>query len=127
MKKLFNIFAVIILSSSFYACHAVQYAEREDFDMKRKAAGNHMIEFNKKGYDGGKKYGGLILTDFNEETKKKEGEYFITMKRNGTRFYTEALLFHKQPKETSMLDQAFFDIGLDKNKKSLDFNVTFRY
>jgi hypothetical protein len=125
MKNFMHILFLSLFGLFFTACGNMEYARNDSFDHERQKAAFDLYEVQNRN-DGSKRYGGLILNNFSEETGEAS-EYFVSLKRKKKRFYAETMLFQREEKENSFLEQAFFDFGLDKKKKSLGFNVTLKY
>ncbi len=124
MKKLFTSMFLIL---GLNACSGVGFMDRTD--LVQYQGTENIDELKYTGYGQTRKIktlGAVSIMRFDEETGEKN-PMMLDLKKNKSRFYAETMLFESDNKEKSFFDQTIFNVGVDKKKKGLNVELSFKF
>ena len=127
MKKVFTL-TVILLGLN--ACSTVDFSDRNDLQGDPEYLGL-IDEITFTGYQQPrtiKTLGRLRVNNTFSKTNP-EGDHGTTfmLKREKQRFYAETMLFTSDNKDKTFFDESSFNIGMDRKKKIMGMEVSFKF
>lgn len=130
MKKTsLNSFIIFTAAFLLNACSGVEYLDRRTFSEVKTDNGSSFNQYYTDSRT--RKYGGLIIKrkgeKLNNADEKEDENMYITLNRNKSKIFAEAAIYNSENIEKTYLDQTALDFGVDRSKKALSLNLTFRY